>query len=429
MLTKVINMSALVLCLGVGCSESNSGGAAPVDAAAIDAAAVDQGTTMVDAAIDRTDGTLATDATAPSDVGGNPDAGEALDQGAEADQAVDSGPTDPSPVTCESACAELVECLIAECSGFGQGAAPQLSRRCLDRCTPQQAETFSRQTCAENIAVLREEQQLIANACQNDDNPGPGPDPEPGPGDGVGINMLYIGHSFGRNFAERLPQIAANVGIGNHRSNIVFSGGASGAPLALWENAAKRRDAQEILDGGDIEVMVMICCSEPWLETGEDPGIVNWMNYALEQNPTTSFGLAMPWIDFPENYDTAAEYTDLWTFGYAQWRGTVAALRIQFPDVEIFTIPHGQAAGDLMTLFEMGALPDVEQLRGPENTSIFTDPKGHAGKILKDMGGLIWLGSIYGVDVSEYAFERNYVTDLAGMAETIVSEDDYTRQP
>ena len=82
-----------------------------------------------------------------------------------------------------------------------------------------------------------------------------------------------------------------------------------------------------------------------------------------------------------------------------------------------------------MILFEMGALPDVEQLRGPENTSIFTDRKGHAGKILKDMGGLIWLGSIYGVDVSEYAFERDYVTDLAGMADTIVSEDDYTRQP
>ena len=45
------------------------------------------------------------------------------------------------------------------------------------------------------------------------------------------------------------------------------------------------------------------------------------------------------------------------------------------------------------------------------------------------MGGAIWLGAIYGVDVSDYAFERSYVTDIAGMAQTIVSEDEYTRQP
>ena len=82
-----------------------------------------------------------------------------------------------------------------------------------------------------------------------------------------------------------------------------------------------------------------------------------------------------------------------------------------------------------MTLFEMDALPDVNQLRGPSNSSIYTDPKGHAGQILRDMGGLIWLGSIYGVDVSNYPFERNYVTDIAGLAQSIVAEDDYTRQP
>ena len=57
------------------------------------------------------------------------------------------------------------------------------------------------------------------------------------------------------------------------------------------------------------------------------------------------------------------------------------------------------------------------------------DEKGHAGQILKNMGGAIWLGAIYGVDVSDYAFERTYVTDNAGMAQTIVSEDEYTRQP
>ena len=153
------------------------------------------------------------------------------------------------------------------------------------------------------------------------------------------------------------------------------------------------------------------------------------MNYALERNPTIRFGLAMPWVDFPETYESAAEYTALWEMGYTQWQSTIDTLRIQYPGVEIFAIPHGRASGDLMTLFEMGALPDVDQLRGPANSSIYRDPKGHAGQILEDMGGLIWLGSIYGVDVSDYAFDTNYMTNISEMAQTIVSEDEYTRQP
>ena len=47
--------------------------------------------------------------------------------------------------------------------------------------------------------------------------------------------------------------------------------------------------------------------------------------------------------------------------GYAQWQQTVEALSA-YPGVEIFTIPHGRAAGELMTLFEAGELPDVNAL-------------------------------------------------------------------
>ena len=244
-----------------------------------------------------------------------------------------------------------------------------------------------------------------------------------------GLNTLYIGHSFGRIFAQRLPAFAEKVGVENHTQRIVFSGGASGAPLALWQDDTDRTDAQAILDGGDVDLLVMICCSQGWIETAEDPGIINWMDYALERNPDTRFALAMPWIDFPERYDDAASYVALWEMGYAQWQQTAQALRSAYPGVEIFTIPHGRAAGELMTLFEAGELPDVNALRGGTNRAIFVDEKGHAGQILKDMGGAIWLGAIYGADVSDYAFERSYVTDIAGMAQTIVSEDEYTRQP
>ena len=43
-----------------------------------------------------------------------------------------------------------------------------------------------------------------------------------------------------------------------------------------------------------VDLLVMICCSQGWIETAEAPGIINWMDYALERNPNTRFALAMP---------------------------------------------------------------------------------------------------------------------------------------
>ena len=319
--------------------------------------------------------------------------------------------------SCELACSVLLDCLASECSGFTSQLEDQVSQGCLNKCTPGQAQVLDGQSCNEQIIMIREQQGLIGDICppQNDN--------------AEGFNMLYIGHSFGRNFADRLPEVTAQMGIGNHRTHVVFSGGASGAPLALWDNEEKKTAAQDILDTGDINLMVMICCSEPWVENGSYSGIVNWMNYALDQNPSTIFGLAMPWIDFPESYETAAEYAELWEMGYAAWTETIDSLRNDFPNTEIFSIPHGRASGDLMTLFEMEALPEVEQLRGPSDSSIYTDEKGHAAQILKDMGALIWLSSIYGINVSGYIFDREYSTDIASMANQIVSDDLYTREP
>ena len=73
-------------------------------------------------------------------------------------------------------------------------------------------------------------------------------------------------------------------------------------------------------------------------------------------------------------------------------------------------------------------LPDVDAMtRRVGEAGIFTDRKGHADRILLDVGTLGWLGAIYGVDVSNYPLERAYETDLPGLAETILSEDGYAR--
>ena len=231
-----------------------------------------------------------------------------------------------------------------------------------------------------------------------------------------------------RPFAEKIPRLAERVGIPNHRQEIVFSGGASGAPMALWQDDEDRNAAQAILDGGDVDVLVMICCSEGWLETADDQGIVNWIDYALEQNPNTRFALAFPWPDFPERYDSAS-FNSRWDEGYTMWKQTIDTMRSRYDGVEIFSIPHGRASTQLWNLFDAGELPEVSAVRGPGTSSIFTDRKGHAGDIFKNMGATIWVGAIYGVDVSEMTYGVNYETDIAGMAQAIVAADDYTRTP
>ena len=135
------------------------------------------------------------------DAGGTVNAGGTTNAGGQGDTGGnDNTGQPPSDVaTCDTACAELTECLITQCSGFNQRAEEQLTQQCLDRCTPQQAANYAARTCDENISELRETRRNIAEACpENDDGNDDG-------NNGDGFNMLYIGHSFGRTFAESLP--------------------------------------------------------------------------------------------------------------------------------------------------------------------------------------------------------------------------------
>ena len=71
-------------------------------------------------------------------------------------------------------------------------------------------------------------------------------------------------------------------------------------------------------------------------------------------------------------------------------------------------------------MFEAGELPDVSSLQGPAASALFTDYKGHAGQILKDLGELIWINAIYGVDLGKYAYDPGYQTDLKAIAKSIM---------
>jgi hypothetical protein len=105
-----------------------------------------------------------------------------------------------------------------------------------------------------------------------------------------GFNSLFIGHSFFKPFADGMPNYVAAAGIAGHTQTVVFSGGATGAPQALWENASKRAEIQAVLDGGDVELFGMTY--HPDYPTTE--GYENWIDYALAQNPRTRIFIALP---------------------------------------------------------------------------------------------------------------------------------------
>jgi hypothetical protein len=216
-----------------------------------------------------------------------------------------------------------------------------------------------------------------------------------------------------------------------------MSGGASGAPLALWNDAGHRVNIQAVLNSGGVDVFGMTCCDfeltsegAPVLNPEGEPilileGYELWFDYALAQNPDTEFFIGMPWVDYPTDYADAASYANTWNLFYNTIiLPTVDTLRAQYPGVTIYSIPYGAAALKLRTLFEAGNLPDVTNLQGPSESSLFTDNKGHGGQILKDLGELIWMDAIYGVDLDKYAYDSGYETDLKAIAKSIMDAHD-----
>ncbi|MDZ7783545.1 MAG: hypothetical protein U5K56_11640 [Halioglobus sp.] len=175
-----------------------------------------------------------------------------------------------------------------------------------------------------------------------------------------GFTSLFIGHSFFNPFAQGMPNYSAAAGIAGHTQSKVIAGGQNGAPQALWENATTRNKIQAILDGGDVELFGMTY--HPVYPTTE--GYENWIDYALEKNPTTRFFVALPWLDKPADYD-AETFASTWhTFHATSWHDFIDSLRALYPGVDIYAIPYGQSAVELRNRFAAGELPAVANLIG-----------------------------------------------------------------
>lgn len=241
--------------------------------------------------------------------------------------------------------------------------------------------------------------------------------------DGVrgGYNALFAGHSFFRPVAEGMPEHVDSVGIEGHTQQVIMSGGATGSPQGLWENPSKRAEIQTILDAGDIEIFGMTYHPQyPTLE-----GYINWVDYALAQNPDTKFFVALPWPTQPGTMDFYT-YESILVNGHPHFHSAIIdALRAAYPDNQFFCVPYGESAVELYRLYDQGNLPEVDTLiTAGGDLGIYKDQLGHPETMLVRLSQLVWLQAIFNVDLSTYDYDKGYITDIKTIASDVMARHD-----
>jgi len=246
-----------------------------------------------------------------------------------------------------------------------------------------------------------------------------------------GYTMLLMGNSFFKPYANHLETQALDAGFENHNAQLVFRGGDNGRPINFWNDSES--DAHEqikaTLDQGNIEIFGMTAGHEP---ENRIEGHRAWINYALQSNPNITIFIAIPPIDFPADWDQLVEEYEFESMQelYSYFVNDIVhnemidSLRVEFPSTHIFTIPTGWAAVNLVQMKEDDLLLDDIEVFGPKPTSLFTDSKGHQGQIVIETGTLLWLNSIYDVDLSTNTYETGFNTDLHEIAKQIMDNHD-----
>ena len=256
-----------------------------------------------------------------------------------------------------------------------------------------------------------------------------------------GYNMLLIGNSFFRPYADHLDNLTTEANLFEHNSTVVFRGGENGRPINLWNDSITEEHQliKSTLDQGNIEVFGM---TSGYDIDSDNPteGHSAWINYALQNNPNIIIYIAIPTFDFPNgdsngtrpDWDTFAsdngfnsiqEFYDYYVNEMVH-KEIVDELRLEFPSTKIFTIPTGWATKNLAQMNLDNELSDDISMVGPKSSSIFTDEKGHQGQIVIETGTMIWLNSIYNVDLSSFNYDTGFTTDLNAIAQDIIDSHD-----
>jgi hypothetical protein len=251
-----------------------------------------------------------------------------------------------------------------------------------------------------------------------------------------GYNMLLIGNSFFRPYAENLDALAIDAGFENHSITGVFRGGDNGRPINFWNDSlsSQHNSIKAALELENIDLFGMTAGK---LSDNPTDGFREWIEYALQYNPNITIFLSIPPLDFPADWNQTVQdngfvsIEELYDYFINETIHStlVDELRAEFPSTNIFTIPTGWATINLAQMNQDSLLLDNISMFGPKATSIFTDDKGHQGQLVIETGTLLWLNSIYNVDLNTNTYETGFSTDLHEIAKQIMdNHDSYYKQ-
>ena len=99
-----------------------------------------------------------------------------------------------------------------------------------------------------------------------------------------GKNLLLIGNSFFRPYAEKLDDITDAINFENHNSTIVTRGGNNGRSINFWRDSttSEHKAIKAALDQGDIDIFGMTSGHDT---SNYTEGFSAWIAYALKNNP------------------------------------------------------------------------------------------------------------------------------------------------
>lgn len=213
-----------------------------------------------------------------------------------------------------------------------------------------------------------------------------------------GAHCLFIGHSFFIPVARSFDKAARENGFASHQVKLVFAPGKRGSPADLWDNPSQKMQIEDALATGKIDLLGMTAFGRLG-STFED--YQRWIDLALKHNPETRFFIGVPWTPGGPKLEND-RYNKAIDASGDQIFETVTQLRKAYPKNHIYFLNFGIVASELKGRFEAGKLPDVEEISGLGNRVLFRDGLiGHGGPMMLEVSSLLWLETIYGVDIDK----------------------------
>jgi len=239
--------------------------------------------------------------------------------------------------------------------------------------------------------------------------------------DAIGKNCLFIGHSFFIPVSRSFNALVNNVGIEGHSQTEVFRGGKNGAPGSLWGHEPSRKKIQSSLDKGKIDLFGMTLYSTN--SSIED--YKKWIDYALKNNPKVEIYIGIPWGRISEGgvkRSIAAYSEGSRAFQARTHKELILRLRAMYPENKVTCSYYGMASVELWNMYEEGKLPGVKRVA--KSNSVYRDGMGHAGDVLMTVAGLVWLNTIYGIDIAKVKPAKvNFKFDYKAVAAKVIALD------